>query len=199
MRVTRGFGILEQYLASLRVKKANQLVKGFQFKEKLLDIGCGSYPLFIMNTDYRERYGLDGNVHDMSCLLEDETLVSLKRFNIAEEQALPFNDSTFDAVSMLAVLEHVYINKASFLFSEIFRVLKPGGSYILTTPAPWTGGLLTLMAYMRLISPDECDDHKDLYGHDQIRTLMVSAGFNKDNIRCGYFECFMNLWAVARK
>jgi 2-polyprenyl-3-methyl-5-hydroxy-6-metoxy-1,4-benzoquinol methylase len=44
----------------------------------------------------------------------------------------PFEDSTFDGVVMLEIIEHVVA--AEFLLKEIHRVLKPGGFVILSTP-----------------------------------------------------------------
>ncbi|MDG1710553.1 MAG: class I SAM-dependent methyltransferase [Schleiferiaceae bacterium] len=47
---------------------------------------------------------------------------------VADAQNLPFNDNTFDYLVMLSVLEHV--TNPQKLFSEISRVLKPGGKLI---------------------------------------------------------------------
>ena len=47
---------------------------------------------------------------------------------IADAQNLPFKDNTFDYLVMLSVLEHV--TDPQKLFSEIYRVLKPGGKLI---------------------------------------------------------------------
>lgn len=47
-------------------------------------------------------------------------------------QNLPFADTSFDAVSMLDVLEHV--GDREQLVSEIVRVLRPGGTWTVTVP-----------------------------------------------------------------
>ncbi|HEV3343697.1 MAG TPA: class I SAM-dependent methyltransferase [Pirellulales bacterium] len=52
-------------------------------------------------------------------------------------QTLPFADASFDAVSMLDVLEHV--RDRSTLVAEIVRVLRPGGTWTVTVP--YRGGL----------------------------------------------------------
>jgi 2-polyprenyl-3-methyl-5-hydroxy-6-metoxy-1,4-benzoquinol methylase len=45
---------------------------------------------------------------------------------------LPFEDETFDGVTMLEIIEHVVA--AEQLLAEVSRVLKPGGFVILSTP-----------------------------------------------------------------
>ena len=47
-------------------------------------------------------------------------------------QTLPFADASFDAISMLDVLEHV--NDRPALVAEIVRVLRPGGTWTVTVP-----------------------------------------------------------------
>ncbi len=47
-------------------------------------------------------------------------------------EQIPFKDNTFDAVLMIEVIEHVEDDRA--VVDEIFRVLKPGGVLIATTP-----------------------------------------------------------------
>jgi SAM-dependent methyltransferase len=47
-------------------------------------------------------------------------------------QTLPFADASFDAVSMLDVLEHVTDRQT--LVAEIVRVLRPGGTWTVTVP-----------------------------------------------------------------
>ena len=51
---------------------------------------------------------------------------------------LPFPDSTFDVIVSLDYLEHVHDDAAAL--KELFRVLKPGGQLLISTPT--TGPLL---------------------------------------------------------
>ena len=43
------------------------------------------------------------------------------------------------------------------------------------------------------------EDHKAVYDHPNINLVLRNAGFKDADITCGYFECFMNLWTIARK
>jgi hypothetical protein len=69
----------------------------------------------------------------------------------------------------------------------------------MTTPAGWTGGLLRLMARLKLVSAEEIRDHKDTYAPEKITRILESSGFKRENIESGYFEFFMNIWVKARK
>lgn len=46
----------------------------------------------------------------------------------------PFPDQTFDVIYSEHMIEHIYIDKIPFLLSEIYRCLKPGGIFRVTTP-----------------------------------------------------------------
>ena len=50
----------------------------------------------------------------------------------ADARDLPFSESTFDIVICLDVLEHII--EDSTVTSEIYRVLKPGGRFLISVP-----------------------------------------------------------------
>lgn len=193
-RVTRGYGLLEKWLATQRARVANQLILSSLRSGRLLDIGCGTYPFFLAHTSFREKVGLDHAVEKI-----DDDSLTLMTYDLHRETTLPFEDSFFNVVTMLAVFEHIEPKRLAGVLAEIRRVLKPGGRYILTTPARWTDKLLRFMAKLRLVSPHEIEDHKDSYDHAKIISLLRRANFQESQITCGYFELFMNLWVTATK
>jgi hypothetical protein len=79
------------------------------------------------------------------------------------------------------------------------RNKRPGGVYIITTPAFWTDYLLRTLAKLRLISDIEIKDHKGYYNQSIISSILQAADFPKNKMRFGYFELFMNTWATAVK
>ncbi len=192
-RVTRGDGFLEEFLARQRSRQANSLIPESARNGRVLDIGCGSHPLFLLNTSFAERYGLDRVPPDDF----NEQGITLIHHDI-ETKRLPFEDDFFDVVTMLAVFEHLETPVLRSILREIRRVLRPGGSYVMTTPAHWTGRILQLIARLKLVSNVEIHEHKGTYSHQQIASFLAAAGFDPSLTRYGSFEGGLNLWAVAR-
>jgi SAM-dependent methyltransferase len=196
---TRGFGFLEGFLARQRARMANRLIPQSHRGGRLLDIGCGAYPYFLFHTQFREKYGVDQVVSEAlaaECVGNKTYLIN---FDIHRPEALPFKSQFFDVVTMLAVFEHVEPRRLPTLLGEIHRVLRPGGVFIVTTPAAWTDHLLRTMAKMRLVSPIEIDDHKDTYTHSKIAGYLDASHFRREKSKFGYFEFRMNLWASSER
>ena len=83
---------------------------------RLLDIGCGLNELV-------RTYAGDGTGVDVYQWGEVEVVVD-------DTADLPFRDGEFDTVTVVAALNHIP-NRAEALV-EAYRVLKPGGSIIVT-------------------------------------------------------------------
>lgn len=161
----------------------------------MLDIGFGTYPLFLGGTRFAERFGLDRTVPATG----SEPGIHLIAHDVALNRRLPFGDEFFDVVTMLAVFEHLDRQVLLDLVREIRRVLVPKGSFVMTTPARWTAGILKLMSRLMLVSRDEVDEHEAQYSRQQIIELLAQSGFDREQIEAGTFELGMNLWARARR
>lgn len=161
---------------------------------RLLDIGCGTHPLFLLGSGFRHRTGIDRVSGHNAAAPPDVTLI---RQDLDADPSLPFDDATFDAVTMLAVLEHIHPASLTPLLTDVRRVLRPGGVLVLTTPASWTDPILRTLAALRLVSREEIDEHTETYDHEGIRQRLTDAGFAPGRVRLGSFELSMNLWATA--
>ena len=197
--VTRGYGLLEGFLAKKRARMANSLIPPELRRGRILDIGCGTIPYLLLNTQFAERYGLDKVAEDGERAVAAGGAIILANFDIEREEKVPFEDDYFDVVTMLAVFEHILPERLPAVAAEIRRILRPGGVYILTTPAWWTDGLLRFMARLRIVSPAEIEEHKDGYSPEKIFSVLRQGGFAAEDIRTGYFELGMNIWATAGK
>lgn len=192
--VTRGYGLLEGILARKRARIADRLIPHYSRGGRMLDFGCGSIPIFLLNTPFKEKYGLDPQVH--SSIIKGN--IQLMNRHITDT-ILPFEDDFFDVVTMLAVFEHIIQANLIALLCEVRRVLKPKGRLILTTPCPWSDKALRLMAALWLVSPVEIKDHKGIYNRKSIKNYLLRSGFEGHKMRFGYFQLFLNNWALADK
>ena len=193
-----GTGALEWFLAEQRRNVAERFIPLTHRQGRILDIGCGAYPLFLLRTQFREKYGMDRALSTRHVEEYHNDGIALFHQDVERLERLPFDDEHFDVVTMLAIFEHVDPPKLQTLLREILRILRPGGVYIMTTPASWTDFLLKAMAAVKLVSAHGVAEHKAGYTHAKIRDLLRQAGFSEP-VRCGYFELGVNLWAAAVK
>jgi ubiquinone/menaquinone biosynthesis C-methylase UbiE len=193
IKTTRGWGLFEGLLAKKRAGIANKLIAKLQKKGKILDIGCGSYPYFLLNTNFAEKYGVDPALNFLS--IKD---INLQRLDVTK-QKLPFKDNFFAAITMLAVFEHLDYERLNFVLKEIGRVLERGGLLVITTPAPWSDKLLHFMALFYLISKEEIHEHKHHYNKEEIEKILQQAAFAENNVESGYFELGLNMWFTGKK
>lgn len=192
--MTRGYGLLENFLAKKRAQIADRVIPKKLRNGRILDIGCGSVPFFLINTKFREKYGMDPAIK-----ISGLRNAVLKKFDIEKGSKIPFKDDFFDIITMLAVFEHISPGRLVHIIKDIKRMLKPGGRFILTTPCPWTDKLLRIMAKLKLVSIKEIKEHKDAYSKCAVAKYLYKAGFEKKKMKFGYFEVFLNIWAYADK
>lgn len=107
--------------------------------QKILDIGCGDGELLLIAREkgYQIAAGVDLSENVIKNAKENiiRQKGSLSGFNIKKgdvDDKLPFADSSFDAVTMISVLEHVFDPYHAVL--EVKRVLKKNGTFILEVP-----------------------------------------------------------------
>ena len=191
-------GFLEGFLSKKRAKTVNGLIPISHRSGKILDIGCGIYPYFLLNTDFAKKYGIERIATQEINKLHKQKIY-IKNYDIEKETTIPYDDNYFDVLTMLAVFEHITTNKLVQVLSEIYRVLKPGGKYIITTPAPLADVILTVMAKFKLINSELFAEHQDVYTHKKVASLLHSVGFQEGKMCFGSFEIFLNLWIVATK
>ena len=196
-KLTRGKGLLEPLLARLRTQRANQLIPAELRQGRILDIGCGSYPYFLAHTAFKEKFAVDQL--PMPKETADRNRIEFFELNLNQEPRLPFEAGYFEAVTLLAVVEHLNPESMAALFKECHRVLKPGGMVVLSTPAAWSDGLLHLMARLNLVSAEEIHEHAFAYTLPLIGWHFGQAGFEMRKVKFGYFEFMLNMWATARK
>ena len=113
-----------------------KFINEFKYQEKLkfLDIGSGFCHLTIgVSLLGYKSYGVD------LMAMNEATKKRCEDFNLEvkdcdlSEGGIPFIDHSFDIILLSEVLEHLNFHPRR-IFMEIYRVLKPGGKIIITTP-----------------------------------------------------------------
>ena len=106
--------------------------QSFHKNQKVLDIGVG-YGVYLRNIceNVGQYVGIDPEEINLKKVKKQIIFENVEVIqNVAE--FLPFEENSFDNIVMIEVLEHVNTDKKAI--QEIFRVLKPGGSLVITAP-----------------------------------------------------------------
>ncbi|MEM2373495.1 MAG: class I SAM-dependent methyltransferase [Thermoproteota archaeon] len=172
--------------------------------QKILDIGCGDGQFLALVKDkFNELYGID-----ISPLAIEKARNYCLQMGVGErlklilwdvENGLPFEDSIFDAVTCLAVLEHVFYPPS--LLKEISRVLKVGGVLVLQVPNDvW---LLYRIQFLlgKIPHSGGIDDlgydwgHLHKFSKEIIEKLLTSCNFSISTLLCsGVFPNLRKVW-----
>lgn len=181
------FNWLDKFIRYLRLRQ----ISPFIGKDRIVcDLGCGDgSTLRQLKSKIKSGYGADREV-DSS---REENL----RFIKADlTQPLSLRDGEFDIVLLLAVIEH--LESPDLILGEIWRILKPGGRLILTTPAPRSKKLLEFLAFrLEIISGEGVLDHKHYYSGQELINLLRK--FNFRILKLKLFEFGLNQIVVAEK
>ena len=144
--------------------------------DRVLDLGCGDGAFGAAMLDA----GAQVVAVDVSCAAVKrarDRAPGLDARAIAEDAPLPLPEDAFDVVWAGEVLEHAL--DTALLVSEIRRVLRFGGTLLVTTPA--NGGLRTALLALRPRAFDaEFDpraDHLRFYTSRTLREVLQDAGF----------------------
>ena len=114
-----------RHMTALRIVKEN-------FGEtpmKHLDVGAGSG---VMIDLFRKELGCESRACDFTDELSQLDDLKVDVVDLNRASSLPYDNESFDVATMLEVIEH--IDGFRWIVEEMFRILKPGGLCILSTP-----------------------------------------------------------------
>jgi SAM-dependent methyltransferase len=155
-------------------------VRGLGHVGRALDVGCG---------DGRLSAELDPDeltAADVSAVALERARSRLRGARLVElepDAPLPLGDAGFDVVLCAETIEHV--RDVQLLLSEIRRVLRPGGTLALTTPANLPVGP----------RPDPLSPHLRQFTRRSLSRVLDELGFDVDSLR----RRSGTLLAVARR
>ena len=136
--------------------------------ERALDLGCGDGRLST-ELDAAELTAAD--VSPVALERARARLPGARIVELAPDAQLPFDDGAFDLVLCAETIEHV--RDVQLLLSEIRRVLRPGGTLALTTPAHLPLGR----------RPDPLSPHLRFFTRRSLRELLDELGFDVESLR----------------
>jgi len=139
-----------------------KFVRSLGRAEHALDLGCGDGRL-TAELDAGELTAAD--VSAVALERARRRLPGARLAALEPDAPLPFGDGAFDLVLCAETIEHV--RDAQLLLSEARRVLRPGGTLALTTPAT--------AALMR--PPDPLSPHLRFLTRRSLRALLAELGF----------------------
>jgi SAM-dependent methyltransferase len=107
-----------------------RFVRGLPPSEHALDLGCGDGRLTKELTADRIT---GGDVSELALSRARGRLPDVEFVQLTPDEPLPFLDGSFDLVVCVETIEHV--RDVQLFLSEARRVLSPGGTLAITTPA----------------------------------------------------------------
>lgn len=182
---------LEDWLAKQRMNKVARYISG---QQTVCDVGCGyrGRLLFTLSEQFAKGYGFDVAVD--TSLNNDKIMLQAANLN----QHIPLPDNSVDVVTSLAVLEHL-TDRVQHL-SEVYRILKPGGMVLLTTPTPKNKPLLEFLAFrLKVTDATEIADHKCYLTGQDLRDVLKQAHFADDQITTTTWQLGFNNLVIAKK
>lgn len=139
-------------------------------KNKFLDLGCGmgEFARFAKSLDWAV------SVTDVSeCNVKNAINLGIDARQLDLNFPLPFENNTFNIVTMIEVLEHIM--NAERLVEEVYRVLTDDGLFLMSTPnyAFYKHRLNGMLGK----SPPEEGKHFRFFIRRKLQKLLVSRGF----------------------
>ncbi|MEQ9234994.1 class I SAM-dependent methyltransferase [Coleofasciculus sp. E2-BRE-01] len=174
--LTQGFFYREKMRAIHRIAPDQNF-------RKILEVGGGQSGLTALLYPQAKVTNLDLNSEYSQAPCNQQEQVS---FVCGDATALPFNDDSFDAITMFDVLEHIPQHEKAV--SEALRVLRPSGFLLVSTPNEnWR---FPYYEFMKPICPSDTDVMAE-WGH-------VRRGYTLDELKnliglyCQSYATFIN-------
>jgi ubiquinone/menaquinone biosynthesis C-methylase UbiE len=183
------YSSFDQFVARCRFRAAISYVMP---GSRVCDIGSGIDAAFLFYATARISLGVGLDYQKFS----PRAAVRCRLVQCDLSYGVPLASETFDHVVMLAVLEHIENPKPTF--AEIFRILKPGGSLIMTWPHSMVDPLLNLLHRLGIVSGEmESDKHQPRIPREHLISMLRQIGFREFAHK--KFELGMNNLLVSCK
>ncbi len=177
---------LDRFLQRWRISKAKPfLARG----ARVLDIGCADGALSRQVSGLAEYIGIDPYIEGST--REGNTVLVKGRF----PKDLP-DSRPFDAIALLAVVEHIPPDELPGLARDCAALLKPGGHLVITVPSPMVDRLLRVLRSLHVLHGMSMEEHHGF------RVGTIAEVFSVETlrlVRSGKFQLGLNNLFVFRK
>jgi 2-polyprenyl-3-methyl-5-hydroxy-6-metoxy-1,4-benzoquinol methylase len=148
--------------------------------DRVLDVGCGSGVVAAGMADapVRECIGVDGNPSAVAFAAAQFRRPNL-RFERCLVDELDLPDESLDACCCMELIEHIYPEQGRQLLATLYRLTRPGGRLLITTPNYRSLWPLLEWALDRSgrVPHLAGDQHVAFYNHRRLRALTAAAGW----------------------
>lgn len=159
--------------------------------KKILDAGAGEgvwLDQFAKLTEPKNVFGSDIDP-ELVAEARQDSLIPSENIVVSAAESLPWEEGFFDVVFSNEVLEHVEDDRQAV--EETFRVLKPGGSFVIFTPnrgwpfethgmflrGKYYWGNIPFLPWMPKRIYTRLAPHVRNYSNRRVRKLLIEAGF----------------------
>jgi SAM-dependent methyltransferase len=169
----------------LQNQRLNRVVPWLRPGQKILDLGSANGALFqIFAQAAPGSLGIDPTLAQDTCT---EGGFRLRRGLFPDQ--MPADAGQFDAIVMLAVLEHIPGNQLASFVDGVARYLRTGGWVLLTVPSPQVDGVLRILKLFRLVDGMSLEEH---HGFDVARTPQLFGAPRFRLVRHQQFQLGLN-------
>jgi SAM-dependent methyltransferase len=179
---------LDIFIQRLRINKTKEYVPA---NSRLLDIGCAGGAIFLqLQNKIREGVGIDPGIQNG--FKGSNFQIICGKF----PGDIPAGETNFDAVTMLAVLEHIPMSEQPLLAQNIHKHLNDQGVLIITVPSPNVDKVLKILLSLRLIDGMALDEH---FGFDVKTVVSTFTNHGFELVEHKYFQFGLNNIFVFKK
>jgi SAM-dependent methyltransferase len=146
--------------------------------QRALDLGCGDGRL---TTQLRAQELVAADVSAVALARAAGRLPDARTVELEPDAPLPFEDGSFELVLCAETLEHV--RDVQLLLSELRRVLRPGGTLAVTTPAHGRATGLSILAGGFDRHFDPLSPHLRFFSARSLRRALYELGFEVESLR----------------
>lgn len=177
---------LDRFIQNWRIDKVRPYLKP---GARVLDIGCADGALFHRSKVLGDYTGIDPT------LAEPVTRPRFRLIRGLFPDALP-DRTPFDAITLLAVLEHIPPADIPRFARECAGLLHPGGYLLVTVPSALVDRILDVLRSMRMIDGMALEEH---HGFAAGQTPGIFAGAGLEFVARKRFQLGLNNLFVFRR